>query len=537
MADYIVQGGTTLYKMSIGGVATAITLPAGITLFGSSQICRPVLFQVNESPVILIVNGGTHDFYIDATGIARQLQLGAPTSSPVLTAGASTGLSGIYTTAVTFKVKDSNGATIIESGLGPSSAFSATLVNQSLRLDSIPVSNDGTVNARGIYRSLSGGTTLYPWFDIDDNTSLFDDRDTVDSLLSLLPTSASRFGSPPDLKLIASWRDRLWGAPRNPIDHLRWTEERNFYGWSADNELIIPPQNSDIYGVTALIPRRDNLGVCRKRQLYMITGNSNDSFQRVGISETMGCMSQESVVIINNVAYMLGERGVNEWSDYGMRSVSDSQVAAWFSTDTYFNRALFTKAQGRYNPDTDAYELLLCSAGSTNLDRWVAYQLSSRTWLGPHKTDAFTPTCAATNSVRRGLLLDSNDLPICAFGGSDGFIYKRDSTVVNDNGIAVAMSVDLPFLSAQEPDFDKYFDQPTIHTRVENSGQLTITPIVGNLNSPTSTPLFHDLTLDREKLGRLGQGRYCQLNLSHSSTLERPRIFGLEIPYVFVGRR
>jgi len=514
MASYLAQGGTSLYHVSQAGVAVPFTLPAGITLFGSSQICRPVLFQVIDKPLIIVVNGGTHDFYIDQTGTARQLQLAAPTGTPVLTAGASTGLTGIYQVAVTFKVKDTNGATIIESGMGPSSVASASLVNQSLRLDNIPTSGDGTVNARGIYRTLSGGTTLYPWFDIDDNTSLFDDRATVDSLLSIIQTTATRLGAPPDLKLVASWRERLWGVPRQQVDHVRWTDERVFYGWSADNELLAPPVGNDISGVTALIPRRDNLGICKKRQLYMVTGNSNDSFQRVGISETLGCMSQESVVVINNVAYMLGERGVNEWSDYyGVRSVSDAQVQNWFNTDTYFNRSQFTKAQGRFNQDTNSYELLLCSAGSTNLDRWVAFQLDTRTWFGPHKTDAFTPTSAGTNSTRRGLLLDSNDLPITAFGGSDGFIYKRDQSVVTDNGIHVSLDINLPFLSAQEPDFDKYFDQPTIHTRADSDKKLVIVPTVGNLNSAAGVPLYHDLTLDREKLGRLGQGRYCQLNL------------------------
>lgn len=513
MSSYLVQGNQTLYTMTQAGVATAITLPTGISLYGESQLCRPMVFEAGDDFVIVVVNGGTHDFYIDSSGVARILQLAAPTGTPVLTAGASTGLTGAYMVAVSFKVKNNLGATIMESGLGPISVASAVLANTSLKVDNIPVSGNGIVNARGIYRTLSGGNVLYPWFDLDDNVTLTDDRATIDSLLSLLPTLAYRNGAPPDLKLITSWRDRLWGAPRQPLDHVRWTDEKLFYAWSADNELIVPPQNTDVYGVTALIPRRDNLGMTRRRQLYQVVGNSNDSFQRVGISETLGCVSQESVVVVNNVAYMLGERGVNEWSDRGMKSVSDEQVAAWFSTDDFFNRSLFTKAQGRYNPDTDAYELLLCSAGSTKLDRWVAYRLSTRTWLGPHKTEAFQPTCAASNSNHRGLLLDSNDLPICAFGGDDGFVYKRDATVTSDNGIHVSLDVDLPFLSAQEPDFDKYFDQPTIHTRADSAKQLVITPIVGNLTSTASTPLYHDMTLDREKLGRLGQGRYCQLNL------------------------
>lgn len=536
MPSYLAQSGTSLYHVSQAGVATQITLPAGITLFGSAQITRPVLFQVIGTPITVVVNGGTHDVWIDTNGTARSLQLVAPTGTPVLSAGASTGLTGIYKVAVTFKVKDANGATLIESGLGPVSSGSPSLSNTSLRLDNIPVSNDGTVNARGVYRTLTGGTTLYPWFDIDDNTSLFDDRDTVDSLLSLLPTTATTFGAPPDLKLIASWRDRLWGVPRVQIDHLRWTEERVFYAWNATNEILIPPVKSDDFGATALIPRRDNIGIARRRGLYMVSGTTNDNFQRTGISESLGCVSQESVVVIDNVAYMLGEYGVNEWSDGGMTAVSVAQVDAWFSTDTYFNRALFPLAQGRYNPNTNAYELLLASAGSSVLNTWVAYQISSRTWLGPHITNAFVPTCTASGTEHHGIILDTNSLPITAFGGSNGFIYKR-ADVVADDGTAVPMNLALPPLSADEPDFEKYFAQPTIHTRAEAQGTLTVTPTVGTLTATASSALTHDLTLDREVLDRLGDGRYCQLTLTHASIYEKPRIYGIEIPYKIVGRR
>lgn len=537
MASYLVQAGSSLYHVSTAGVATAVTLPTGITLTGSTRPCRYVLFGSGNNAYVIVVKGANHDFYIDTLGTARRLQLAPPSGTPTLAAGASTGLTGVYKAAITFKVKTAEGTIISESPMSPLSVASAALANQSLRLNNIPVSPDAVVNARGVYRTLASGNVLYPWYDIDDNVTTSEDRAGADSLISLLPTTATSISSPPDLDLIASWRERLWGVPRYKNDAVRWTEERQFYAWNQSNELIAPPQNTDSYGVTALIPRRDNLGICRRHHTYMISGNSNDTFQRIGISESLGCVSQESVVVINNVAYMLGEYGVNEWSDLGVRSVSDGQVDAWFSTDLYFNRAQFPKAQGRYNPDTDSYELLLCSVDSTSLDRWVAYQLSSRTWLGPHKTDAFTPTSAATDSTFRGMLTDANSLLITAFGGDDGFIYVRDRDVISDSGTAVPFSIALPYLSASEPDYDKYFDQPTIHTRAEDQGTLTITPIVGGLTATASTPLYHDLTLDRDTLDRLGQGRYCQLTLTHSSLYERPRIYGIEIPYAFVGRR
>lgn len=542
MASFLVQAGSALYKVNPStGVATQVTLPPSISLFGVGTPIRTSLFTAGANPAVVCVNGGNHDFWIDWTGMARPLQVSAPVAAPVPTAGGGTGLSGIFGVACSFKVKDANGTTMLESGLSPV-AYTASLTNKSISTANIPVSADGNVNCRGMYRTLTGGNVLYPWFDIDDNITLSDDRAVADSLLSLLPTTATTYSMPPDLKLICSWKDRLWGIPRLKPDNFRWTEERTIYAWSVTNEGILPPKGNDTIGATAFIPRRDNLGIAKRKRLYRINGNGNNSFQRIGVSETLGCVSQESVVIIEDVAYFLSERGVCEWDDRGVRLISESMVDPWFTQDATFNRAKFSIAFARHNPDTDSYELFLCSAGSSVIDRWVSFNLRTRTWLGPHKTDAFSPTCAGTNSEMKGVLTQgSNSLPIPVIGGSNGFLYRRDTSNINDDTTAVAMQIQLPVLIGNEPDVEKFFDQPTIHTRAEGSGSLVIVPTVGDLDAIQygipDPSMVHDLTLDRELLPILGQGRYCALTITHQSTTEQPRLLGLEVPYSYVGRR
>lgn len=541
MGSYLVEAATSLYRMSRAGVSTQITLPTtptAITLTGAGTPLRTAVYTSLGAPIVVCVNGATRDFFIDTYGVARPLQLQSPTYAPIPVAGSGTGLTGVYTVWVSYKVKDANGATIIESGLSPASAGTSSLANKTIALSSIPVSSDGNVNCRGLYRSLSGGNVPYPWFDIDDNISLSEERGIADSLLSLLPSLAARNSAPPDLSLVAVWLDRLWGVPRLSPDHLRWTDDRNFYGWSQDNDALIPPTNSDDYGVTALIPRRGSIGVTRRNYLYMIAGNSNDSFQRIGISETLGCVSAESVVVVENTAYMLDSQGVNEWTDNGIVCISESQVDAWFTTDTYFNRALFASAQGRYNQDIDAYELLLAGAGSSTLNRWVSYHRATRTWYGPHLTNVTTFTCAANGTFFNGTLTDTDGVtPISVFGGTDGYLYQRDSANLNDHNTAVPFSVTLAPLSASQPDQTKFFDRPTIHTRQETGGILTITPTAGSLDATADAPMFHDLAQGREVLDRFGVGNYLRLTLSHSSVTERPRIYGIEIPYTLIGRR
>src|SRR5690242_9714166 len=118
MASYLVQAGTSVYIVSQSGtMATQVTLPSGITLYGSTQPIRAVVFNSGAQPYIVCVNGANHDFFIDQTGTAYKLQLSAPASAPALAVGNTTGLTGIYIAAVTYKIKDANGVTVYESAL------------------------------------------------------------------------------------------------------------------------------------------------------------------------------------------------------------------------------------------------------------------------------------------------------------------------------------------------------------------------------------------------------------------------------------
>jgi len=545
MASYLVTTPNGLYLESVSGAITSISLPSGVSIT-SGALCRPALFGTNGDPYIVVVNGLSSDIYIDKSGIARTLQLQPPAGAPAVTTGAGTDLTGVYKVAVTFKIKDGSGKLVAESALSPLSTGSVSLSNVSLAVNSIPVSNSTDVNARGLYRTLSGGNVLYPWFDIDDNTTTSEDRGGSDANISLLPTTATTIGLPPLLSLIMAWKDRLWGVPRLNPDFPQWTESLQFYAWNATNQIVAPPQNTDPYGVLAFIPRRDQLGIARRNRLYQITGDSNDTFARTEVSPNIGCLSQESVVVVRDVAYWLGERGVVEWTSQSLMYVSESQVDAWFTTDNFFNRGLFGLAQGRYNPDTDSYELLMAGLGSTSLNMWVSFDLKRRAWFGPHTTD-LPLSCCATDTERHGYLRDAGQLPMTAFGGGTGILYKRDSTVADDDNNPVEMDLTLPLLGTFAPEMDKVWLDPTLHSRIEpastGSNTVTITAAVGSLNADgiidDANPVVSeaDLTEDFQRLDRPGEGRYVSFRFQHAAQGERVRIFGLEVPYNIIGRR
>jgi len=551
MASYLVQGGTTLYLVSQTGVLTPLTLPSGITVTGPSTPCRAVLFGSGTDPYLIVVNGLSQDIYIDKYGTVRTFSVMPPVAAPTVTTGALTGptgtlLTGIYSVAASFKVKTTSGAVILETGLSPISTGSPSLSTGSLAVNAIPVSSEPTVNARGLYRTLSGGNVLYPWFDVDNNSTLTADRASTDGTLSLLPTTATSNGLPPALKLIANWKDILWGVPRAEVDHVRWTEPRIIYGWQATNDLIAPPQNTDVYGVTAFIPRRDQLGIARRDRLHQITGDSDDTFARTQVSPNIGCLSQESVVVIRDVAYWLAERGVVEWTSESIGYITESQVDPWFTTDEYFNRSLFTSAQGRYNPDTDSYELLLAGLGSTALNMWVAFDLKRRAWFGPH-VSGLPLSCCASDSERHGYLRNSVDFPITVFGTTTGYLEKRDVTVADDDTQPVAMDCTLPILGGFAPEQDKVWGDPTLHSRIEPAGTgpntLAVTMAAGPLESDGFVSPDFAVTTDAvltegyQRLDRAGVGRYLSFEFQHEAVGERVRIQGLEVPYAVIGRR
>lgn len=551
MASYLVQGGTTLYLVSQSGVQTAITLPTGVTLSGTATPCRAVLFGSGSDPYILVVNGLTKDIYIDKYGVARVLNIVSPIAAPTVATGAMTGptgtlLTGVYAVAETFKVKRADGSLLLETGLSPLSTGSPALATGSLAVNSMPVSGEASVNARGLYRTLSGGNVLYPWFDVDDNTTLSEDRASSDGSLSLLPTTATTNGTPPPLKLITTWKDVLWGVPKNKVDYVRWTEPRLIYAWSQTNELVAPPQNTDIYGVTAFIPRRDQLGIARRDRLYQVTGDSDDTFARTQVSPNIGCVSQESVVVIRDVAYWQAERGIVEWTSESIGYISEAQVDDWFTSDTYFNRSLFSSVQGRYNPDTDSVEFLVAGVGSTVLNMWISFDIKGRRWFGPHLS-ALPLSCCASDSDRHGYLRNATGLPMAVFGGTIGYLYARDTSVADDDGRAVALDVQLPVLGSFAPEQDKVWLDPTLHLRAEPSGSsaltMSVTTPVGPLDNagiildtdPTMSTA--DLTDSYQRLDRPGTGRYTSFRFQHSALGESVRIEGLEVPYAIIGRR
>ncbi len=540
MADgfYLIQAGSRLYRMALDGVATELSLPAGTRIEATRDPLMAVLGRH-----ILIGQSPNRVLWFDSEGDLRPGAIAPPASPPRLASGGAGVLIGKYRVKQTFLVKDRYKRVIYESDFGPASDQSPELTNNSLALSGGAISTDAAVNASRFYRTTTNGSTFFQWYDLDSNVQTgFTDNVSDEGLSALAaPTDLGLMpGSfpPYQVRHLVEWKERLWANSSGGIDKVNYSAARKFYGWPATQEFVVPPEGADLIGVTGFIRRRDELGICRQDKLWKIVGNAPSNFFRILVADGIGCVAPLSIRVIRDVGHFLGGDGVYEWGPEGVRSLSDDpknpQVKPWFTTDDYFNRARFAYARARYNRRFHLYELLLSAAGSSDLDRWVAYDLTSGIWLGPHRTAAFTPTCA-------GELLDSNGLTIPVFGASNGTIYRQTPGTYDDDTSAVDFDVRLRH-TCNTPDIEKVILEPTVHTRIEAAGTLQVIPSLGTENAAEQAAMSRDLTRDRQRLRRISTqtnptGRMLTLRFRLNTVGRRVQVRGYEIPYFEEGRR
>lgn len=520
----IIQGGSSLQIRNASGSIVTLTLPAGITL----DTNRPPRFTMFGRYVVM-ANTPSRPITIDADGIVRVLTPLSPTLAITLDDDGGAGnLTGDYKARQTYVIKDRTGNIISESDMSPVMDTAFTAAADTLDAETLNLSADD-ITGNKIYRTTAGGSTYFPWIDVDGQDltqSVSDDR--TDAQLELV--AAPVLGSAPYLSLLANWRDRLWGVDRAAVDDLRYTETGLMYSWPAANSILVGRRGSDIRGITAIIARRDALGVARRDSMNQITGTNNNDFRSVVLSENVGVESQETVIVYKDKAYFLWKDGVYTWSDEGIECISDGQVRSWFASDTYFNRARFPFAFATLDPTTGRYKLFLAAAGSSSEDRWVEYDLNDRTWWGPHKTDAFSLASA-------GFTWDSGDHGISLIGSTSGFLWKEQSTRTDDTSTGIAFDVTTKRHSADTPDIEKLWLQPSFFGIVQAAGTLTITPSIGELNASSGTAQSFSLTLNRQRLARFGVGKHLQLRFTNSTAGQNVILTGYEIPYHEVGRR
>ena len=523
MAFTLIQSGTSLQLLDpLGNIAT-VSLPTNITL----SAVRTPRFAVFEKYVV-VVNSPNRPITIDAFGIARVLTPAPPAATPVASAESGGTLSGTYRVKQTYRIKDTFGNIISESGFSAPSN-SVSLTTQWLRAASLALSPDA-VSSSMLYRTLTTGSVYFPWVELDGNTQTSIQDDLSDAGISLV--AADALGSAPDLTLIAEWRGRLWGADRVNFDNIYWTETGKMYAWNPANFQPVPKVGSDERGITALIARKEALIIGRQNIIHSMVGNSSSDFRLIKLTDNCGIESQESCANYIDTSYWLWKDGVYELGPSNVvKCISDGKVRSWFTTDTYFNRAQFKNAKGQILPGRKVYRLFLCAAGSSTIDRFVDYEIASGTWWGPHTITGLTPTCTLIRP-------DADDVLVPSVGMSSGRLYQETTTRTDDTATAIDLSIDTKRHDLGTPTVQKVWKDLTVAQVPLSTGRMTVTPSVGELDAAASTQVLQaDLTLGRQRLGRLGMGMSAKLNFREATVGQDVKLLGYEIDVHEAGDR
>jgi hypothetical protein len=520
---YIVRSDGFVASLSVAAVSD-VTFYSGV----------PARFAVLSRYAVL-VNATSQPIWFDTDASSHYVSLRPPSVAPGV-AGTGTGLTGAYTVWVSFLIKDASGNVLGQSPLSPASA-PFTAANQSLALTSIPISTQSSINARRLYRSTAGGSVALAEVDIDDNVTTSFTIGAPDAALGTVAAPTATLGTAPSrLTNIVEWKSRLWAVSANLPDTLVATDVNQVCAWPLSFQIA--PVGADSLGITGFLPRRDELGICKRGMIWKMTGDATTNFAPRKLVDAVGCISPDSCKVIADVGYFLGGPkgivdGIYKWDSSGVSSITDARVRPWFTTDTYFNRAEFPNAVAAYHPGAHSLILFLASAGQTTLDRWIAYDIQNNAFFGPHKTGEFTPSASFVG-------FDANGNGVLMVGGTNGYVYRVNPGVYSD-GAATAIDFDVygkPHAGEPPlPDITKVWRQPAIFGAVESGGTLNVTPYLGDTDAVAGTTQTHDLTKARDRLARLGVGRLCQLRLQQATAARGVTILGYQLPYNLKGRR
>lgn len=605
----LIQANGILHHVLPDGTSMQLPLPAGVTVSTLVPV-RGVVFNKR----LILTNGVSKNVQVDINLIPRLLQPRAPNVALTAASGGGGDLTGDYIWKYTFAIMEGDNV-IAESALSDPSNTLTLAANQA-SLTGIAVSVDAGVNARRIYRTTSGGGSAYFLVTtIMDNTTTSYTDNSTDEATSSFPAEPSlgvAFGTTEQTRLtrLAVWKDRIWAVPDIQPDRVYFSGNRVQYGWNEDYYFVAGAEGTDRFGVTAIVARKNELFIGKRRTLHKITGDTVDRFGLTDIPGGIGVWAPESVVLVRDVVFFLAEDGVYRW-DGNLTNLSKPRVHPWFTDAGTFNLARLHEAVAHYNQKLDTYELYVPVDGSDELDRWCSFDLGTGQWLGPHLTNKYVPVVA-------GVLDGTDSRQRAAVGAADGGVWLKNASDFNDGDTAIPMVARTSPLSDGDPNDFKYWGELETHHKALADGTLTVGSRVGDLEAltgpisvvsitrvgsvatvltltahkygtgatieiagatglsagynglwvitVTGTTSFTfdvgvltpetpangtitallpiredqeaDLTLDRHALGRLGEGRFCQLEFSNAEADQAVYLRGFTIDPVHpIGRR
>ena len=405
-----------------------ITLPVGV----SATLARPVFtMHPGGNNKRTSITGMFSPQLVIAEDISANIAgLPAPTTAPVIAAGAGTGLTGTYIGYVTFRHKI-GAAIVAESNPSPGSN-TLVLANQNRVWTSLPTTcPNPRATHIALYVSVAGADAKFA-AEYTIGTSTVTENVADNSLTDFI---SLRRGVPPYTYLAETFHDRVYygGDPSHP--ERLWYSELN-EPESVFNLNFISTQGGE--AITGIKGSKDQLLVTCANSSYVVHGWDSTDITLERVSPSIGCIAPMSMVNLDEVIIFAANRGLMGF-DGGFRSLTEEDMESAWQADYDANRTLYQDAFGCVDRETQCYLLLIPKATGY---RYAAYYKPMRS------EGAKSPWFSIDQRTRKDYTMGIINGSLVT-GSTDGYI-RQENVSTNDDDDGDASNKTLTILTRHE---------------------------------------------------------------------------------------
>ena len=305
--------------------------------------------------------------------------LAAPSTAPTIAQGAAGNLTAAnYYAVVTFY----NSTTGIESNPSPASSVLALAGSKTIDWSGIPVSANGFVTARRLYRTLPGQVGEYFFVgQINDNTTTTYSSENV--IIADMGRAVSfNNGVPPaQLTVGVIWRERLFCTDGTDLFYSEYLLPECF-----GDESILSIYPDDGHVIRAVHAFGDRLIIGKTNKIHYLVGADRSSFNVLTLSDRHGCLSHHSMKSAEGQLFWYGS-GNNFYRSDGNSVQEISSVALRSTLDNVPDNRVDQIVSEIY-PSLGWYVTTL-PQGAGNNSVVVVYNYKTNAWsIFDHPTDA-----------------------------------------------------------------------------------------------------------------------------------------------------
>lgn len=329
-------------------------------------------------------------------------------------------------------------------------------------VDSLTVSFDGQATATLLASDFSPGKQFF--------------FDQLNDLLAVMTgdaprkydgtTLAAMGGSPPHAPYGVAHKNRFWMAKGS---RLYFSDLLNVESWPVLNFIDIMPNDGDI--ITGMITFGDYLVIAKGHSVWMLIGETINTFRVRRIHSDRGCYAPRSLCIVNQMLCFVSDDGIY-FSDFtqpvliserirktwdGLNKRRLNLIASWF-----FDHKLYVAV-----PD----------AGQQRNNRVLVYDSLRQAFAG----DRMWPVSCWTDFREAG---EINSF----FGRSDLGNVRKINTGYNDDGAAYEVIYESKAISHGAPEILKRYNIGYLQVKpAALDAELIISFIVDGVETPTMT--------------------------------------------------